>query len=49
MRRWRRPWPGLEVEVEELRRDPTPLTQLSVERILSHYEQIIRGLEAPRS
>lgn len=40
-------WPGLEVEVEELRSDPTPLTQLSVERILAHYDGIIRDLDWP--
>ena len=40
-------WPGLEGEVEELRADPTPLTQLSVERIVAHYEGIIRNLDRP--
>jgi pimeloyl-ACP methyl ester carboxylesterase len=39
-------WPGLEGEVEELRRDPTPLTQLSVERIVGHYESLVRSLES---
>jgi len=38
------PWPGLEGEVEELRRDPKPLTQLSVEKIVAHYERLIRSL-----
>jgi pimeloyl-ACP methyl ester carboxylesterase len=40
-------WPGLEVEVEELRRDPTPLTQLSVTKIADHYDRIIRELDSP--
>ena len=40
-------WPGLEVEVEELRRDPTPLTQLSVTKVVDHYDRIIRGLDSP--
>jgi pimeloyl-ACP methyl ester carboxylesterase len=40
-------WPGLEVEVEELRRDPTPLTQLGVTKIADHYERIIRELDSP--
>jgi pimeloyl-ACP methyl ester carboxylesterase len=40
-------WPGLEVEVEALNRDPTPLTKLDVPRIVDHYERIIRGLDSP--
>lgn len=39
-------WPGLEVEVESLRRDPTPIARQSVEAILAHYERIIRALPA---
>jgi pimeloyl-ACP methyl ester carboxylesterase len=39
-------WPGLEAEVESLRRDPRPLEGLSIRRILEHYERIIRGLDA---
>ena len=38
-------WPGLEVEVESLRRDPTPLTRLNLAQAVGHYEQIIRGLD----
>jgi pimeloyl-ACP methyl ester carboxylesterase len=40
-------WPGLESEVEELRRDPAPLTRLDVERIVGHYERVIRDLDGP--
>jgi alpha-beta hydrolase superfamily lysophospholipase len=40
-------WPGLEGEVEELRRDPSPIARLSVDAILDHYERIIRGLDSP--
>jgi pimeloyl-ACP methyl ester carboxylesterase len=40
-------WPGLDVEVEELRRDPTPLTRLNVAKIADHYERIIRELASP--
>ena len=40
-------WPGLEVEVEELRRDPSPLTRLDVPKVVDHYDGIIRGLESP--
>src|SRR4029077_13852692 len=38
-------WPGLEVEVESLRRDPTPLTRPNLAQAVGHYEQIIRGLD----
>jgi len=40
-------WPGLEPEVEALNADPTPLTQLNVDRIVDHYDGIIRGLDSP--
>lgn len=40
-------WPGLEGDVEALRRDPSPLAELSAAKILAHYERIIRGLESP--
>jgi pimeloyl-ACP methyl ester carboxylesterase len=40
-------WPGMEVEVEELNADPTPLEKLEVNMIVDHYEGIIRGLDSP--
>jgi pimeloyl-ACP methyl ester carboxylesterase len=40
-------WPGLEGEVEALNADPTPLTRLSVAKIVDHYDTIIRGLDSP--
>lgn len=40
-------WPGLEGEVEALRADPTPLTKLDVDKIVNHYDSIIRGLDSP--
>ena len=40
-------WPGLEVEVEALRRDPSPIARQNVPDILAHYERIIRGLPTP--
>jgi pimeloyl-ACP methyl ester carboxylesterase len=39
-------WPGLEDGVEQLRRDPTPLTKLDIEQIVDHYDRIIRGLDS---
>lgn len=40
-------WPGMEGEVEELRRDPRPMRGLGVEKIVDHYADIIRGLDEP--
>jgi pimeloyl-ACP methyl ester carboxylesterase len=39
------PWPGLEVEVEALRTDPTPLAGLGFQKVTDHLEGIIRGLD----
>ncbi|MFP2924971.1 alpha/beta hydrolase [Pyxidicoccus sp. 3LG] len=40
-------YPGLEVEVEALRRDPSPIEKLTIEETVHHYETLIRGLEHP--
>ena len=40
-------WPGLEVEVEALRRDPSPIARQDAATILTHYERIIRALPTP--
>jgi pimeloyl-ACP methyl ester carboxylesterase len=40
-------WPGMEVEVEALNADPSPLEELDVDTIVDHYEGIIRGLDSP--
>lgn len=40
-------WPGLEGEVEALRRDPSPLARQHVAAIVDHYERIIRALDDP--
>jgi len=37
-------WPGMEVEVEELRRDPSVMNGLGVVEVADHYESIIRTL-----
>ncbi len=42
-----RGWPGLEGDIEELRRDPSPIAGLGVTEIVDHYEAIIRELSAP--
>jgi pimeloyl-ACP methyl ester carboxylesterase len=40
-------YPGLEVEVEALRKDPSPIEKLTVEEVAHHYEVIVRALERP--
>jgi pimeloyl-ACP methyl ester carboxylesterase len=40
-------YPGLEVEVEALRIDPSPIETLTIEQVAHHYETIIRGLPRP--
>jgi pimeloyl-ACP methyl ester carboxylesterase len=39
-------WPHMG-EVEDMRRDPSPLNGLGVSEITDHYAGVIRGLEAP--
>ncbi len=41
------PWPGLAGTVEELRADPSPLTQLDIASVLAGLERDIRALDAP--
>jgi hypothetical protein len=38
-------YPGLEVEVEALREDPSPIEALTIPAIVEHYEGIIGGLD----
>ncbi|SCL38251.1 Lysophospholipase, alpha-beta hydrolase superfamily [Micromonospora rhizosphaerae] len=40
-------WPGMEVEVEALRADPTPIAQQRIADIVDHYTGIIRELPRP--
>jgi alpha-beta hydrolase superfamily lysophospholipase len=40
-------WPGLEADVQELRRNPSALAGLGAKEILDSYDQIIRDLDAP--
>ncbi|KFA94076.1 alpha/beta hydrolase [Archangium violaceum] len=40
-------YPGLEVEVEALRKDPSPIEKLTIEHVAHYYETFIRGLESP--
>jgi pimeloyl-ACP methyl ester carboxylesterase len=41
------PYPGLEVEVEALNRDPSPIERLTVPAIMTHLESVVVGLDSP--
>jgi pimeloyl-ACP methyl ester carboxylesterase len=40
-------WPGMEGDIELLRRDPSSFASLGLNDVVDHYEQIIRELETP--
>jgi pimeloyl-ACP methyl ester carboxylesterase len=40
-------WPGMEGDIEQLRRDPGSFASLGLKEVVDHYEQIIRELETP--
>ena len=40
-------WPGLEGEVEAVRKDPSPLKGLKLKTVVDHYDRIIRKLDSP--
>jgi pimeloyl-ACP methyl ester carboxylesterase len=40
-------WPGMEGDIERLRRDPSNLGDLSVSKIVDHYEGIVGRLASP--
>jgi pimeloyl-ACP methyl ester carboxylesterase len=40
-------WPGMEGDIQQLRRDPSSFATLGLSDIVDHYEQIIRELESP--
>lgn len=42
-----RSWPGMEGDIDALRRDPSAVTGLGVTEIVDHYERIIRELARP--
>jgi alpha-beta hydrolase superfamily lysophospholipase len=41
------PWPRIDGEVEDVRRDPSALNGLGVTEIVDHYDQLIRRLDRP--
>src|SRR4030095_4926583 len=40
-------WPGMENDIEQLRRDPSSFASLGLAEVVDHYERIIRDLETP--
>jgi alpha-beta hydrolase superfamily lysophospholipase len=40
-----RSWPGMDGDIDQLRRDPGSVAKLGLAEVVDHYEQIIRGLE----
>jgi pimeloyl-ACP methyl ester carboxylesterase len=42
-----RSWPGMEGDIDELRRDPSGIEHLGIAEIVDHYEAIIRELDEP--
>ncbi len=41
------PWPGMDVEVEQLRKDTSAIDELGIEEIIDAYGATIRDLDAP--
>ena len=42
-----RSWPGMEGDIEQLRRDPSSFASLGLREVVDHYEQIMCELETP--
>jgi alpha-beta hydrolase superfamily lysophospholipase len=40
-------WPGMEGDIQQLRRDPSSFGSLGLTEVVDHYEQIIRELDGP--
>jgi len=40
-------WPGMEGDIQQLRRDPSSFASLGLTEVVDHYEQIIGELETP--
>jgi pimeloyl-ACP methyl ester carboxylesterase len=40
-------WPGMEGDIQQLRRDPSSFASLGLTEVIDHYEQIIGELETP--
>jgi len=42
-----RSWPGMEEDIDALRRDPSQVATLGITEIVEHYEEIIENLDHP--
>ena len=42
-----RSWPGMEGDIEQLRRNPSAIAKLGLADVVRHYEQIICQLDEP--
>jgi pimeloyl-ACP methyl ester carboxylesterase len=42
-----RSWPGADRDIDEVRRDPSPMDHLGVGELVDHYAQIVRALPRP--
>jgi pimeloyl-ACP methyl ester carboxylesterase len=40
-------WPGMDGDIDELRRDPSGIEHLGIREIVDHYASIIRELDRP--
>ena len=40
-------WPGMDLPIEEIRRDPSFLADLGVTEIVNHFDAIVRSLDRP--
>src|SRR5436305_10159443 len=40
-------WPGMDGDIEQLRREPSAIATLGIGTIVDHYEKIIRNLDGP--
>lgn len=40
-------WPGMDVDIDQLRRDPAPVAGLGVTEIVDYYDAMIRELDRP--
>ncbi|WP_436535900.1 alpha/beta hydrolase [Actinoplanes sp. HUAS TT8] len=40
-------YPGLDAPIEQLRRDPAPIADLTIEGVAAHYEKIVREMASP--
>ena len=40
-------YPGLDIAIEDLRQDPEPIADLTIEGVAAHYEEIVRAMVSP--